>query len=575
MQKILASSAGLDILFEHPTQHPEQERSMEAHKRPNAEVTIFSPMISPSRLALSEETITIGRAAECTIPIKDRYLSRKHAEILAQNGGWLLKDCGSANGTYLNGARVAGDLLLHSGDRIRLGDTEILFQTEHTTDRFLAVADSKISATISIPIKDIVEQKPDLSDKSLDRLQILNALAMELIEDRPLDQLFGFIVDRVMQHLRPSRAAIGLLADNGKSFVSVEVRRQDSSDDSELAISQTLLAEVVEEKRALAFMDVSVDDKLSQAKSIIMQGIHSVLCAPLTISDAVVGVLYVDFLYTQRTISEEDVRLVGQVARIAAVKLENTRLREDAIQKRLMDEELKTAYVIQRRLLPDKPPVAEGYTFAGLNRPCRSVSGDYYDFVTRPDGRIYFVIADVSGKGVTAALLMAGLQASFRIFTKADPTPAALVAQLNATLKETLPQSKFVTLFAGRLDTTTGAVEYANAGHNPPLWVKNDGVTDLAVTDLILGMFPKAGYQNQALSLEPGDSLVLFTDGVSEAENLTEQEFGYPNISRAVGGLHSKDAATIAGALEQAVMTFAGDCHFGDDVTLLIVSRNG
>lgn len=548
---------------------------MEAHKRPNAEVTIFSPMISPSRLRLTDETVTIGRAAECTIPIKDRYLSRKHAEILAQNGGWLLKDCGSANGTYLNGARVSGDLVLHSGDRIRLGDTEILFQTEHTTDRFLAVADSKVSATISIPIKDIVEHKPDVNDKSLDRLQILNALAMELIEDRPLDQLFGFIVDRVMQHLRPSRAAIGLLADNGKAFVSVEVRRQDSKDDSELAISQTLLAEVVEEKRALAFMDVSVDDKLSQAKSIVMQGIHSVLCAPLTISDAVVGVLYVDFLYTQRTISEEDVRLVGQVARIAAVKLENTRLREEAIQKRLMDEELKTAYVIQRRLLPDKPPVAEGYTFAGLNRPCRAVSGDYYDFVTRPDGRIYFVIADVSGKGVTAALLMAGLQASFRIFTKSDPTPAELVAKLNGTLKETLPQSKFVTLFAGRLDTTNGSVEYANAGHNPPLWVKNDGVTDLAVTDLILGMFPKAGYQNQALSLEPGDSLVLFTDGVSEAENAGEQEFGYPNISRTVGVLHSKDATTIAGALEQAVMKFAGDCHFGDDVTLMVVSRNG
>jgi len=548
---------------------------MEAQKRPNAEVTIFSPMISPSRLPLSEETITIGRAAECTIPIKDRYLSRKHAEILAQNGGWLLKDCGSANGTYLNGARVTADLLLHSGDRIRLGDTEILFQTEHTTDSFLSVADSKISATISIPIKDIVEQKPDLSDKSLDRLQILNALAMELIEDRPLDQLFGFIVDRVMQHLRPSRAAIGLLADNGKSFVSVEVRRQDSSDDSELAISQTLLSEVVEEKRALAFMDVSVDDKLSRAKSIVMQGIHSVLCAPLTISDTVVGVLYVDFLYTQRTISEEDVRLVGQVARIAAVKLENTRLREEAIQKRLMDEELKTAYVIQRRLLPEKPPEAEGFTFAGLNRPCRSVSGDYYDFVVRPDGRVYFVIADVSGKGVTAALIMAGLQAYFRIFTKADPSPAELVAQLNAALKETLPQSKFVTLFAGRLDTTTGSVEYANAGHNPPLWVKNDGVTDLAVTDLILGMFPKAGYQNQALSMERGDSLVLFTDGVSEAENLTEQEFGYPNISKAVGPLHGKDATTIAGALEQAVMTYAGDCHFGDDVTLLIVSRNG
>ena len=118
-----------------------------------------------------------------------------------------------------------------------------------------------------------------------------------------------------------------------------------------------------------------------------------------------------------------------------------------------MDEELKTASVIQRRLLPAPPTGVSGYTFAGMNRPCRTVSGDYYDFVVRPDGRVYFVIADVSGKGVTAGLLMAGLQASFRIFTKNDPRPAELMMQLNVTLKENLPQSKFVTLFLGRLDT--------------------------------------------------------------------------------------------------------------------------
>ena len=121
-----------------------------------------------------------------------------------------------------------------------------------------------------------------------------------------------------------------------------------------------------------------------------------------------------------------------------------------------MDEELKTASMIQRRLLPAAPPGIDGYTFAGANRPCRTVSGDYYDFVRRPDGRMYFVIADVSGKGITAGLMMAGLQASFRIFCKAIRSPADAGAQLNDALKDTLPQSKFVTLFLGRLDLATG-----------------------------------------------------------------------------------------------------------------------
>src|SRR6202011_5980491 len=178
---------------------------------------------------------------------------------------------------------------------------------------------------------------------------------------------------------------------------------------------------------------------------------------------------YVDSRRDHRPISEEDVKLIAQIARFAAIKLETTRLREDAIEKRILDEELKMASIIQQRLLPPPPTGIAGFTFASFNRPCRTVSGDYYDFVIRPDGRIYFTIADVSGKGVTAGLMMAGLQASFRIFCKNDPPPAELLEQLNAALKENLPQSKFVTLFLGRLDTATGTIEYANAGHTPPL----------------------------------------------------------------------------------------------------------
>ncbi|HVT44200.1 MAG TPA: SpoIIE family protein phosphatase [Thermoanaerobaculia bacterium] len=539
-----------------------------------AEVTVFTPLLSPARYLLKSPTVTIGRSADCTIPVKDRYLSRKHAEIVSIDGAWVLKDCGSANGTYLNGARVESDLALCSGDRIKLGDTEILFQAEQTTDRVFAVADTKISATIAIPVREIVDRTPELTGKSLERLQILNALAMELIEDKPFNQLFGFIVDRIMEHLKPSRAAVGLLADDGASFVSVEVRRRDKADATDLAISRTLLSEVVEEKKALAFMDVSVDEKLSRAKSIVMQGIHSVLCAPLTISDKVVGVLYVDYLFSQKSISEEDVRLVAQIARFAAVKLENARLRDDAIQKHLMDEELKTAYLIQRRLLPDAPPSIENYTFAGLNRPCRTVSGDYYDFVLRPDGRLYFVIADVSGKGVTAALPMAGLQTAFKIFTKADPRPNILVQQLNVILKENLPQSKFITLFAGCLDTASGLVEFTNAGHNPPLWVRKEGVEELGVTNLLLGMFADVEYQNQDIRLEPGDSLLLFTDGVTESENAEGKEFGMEALAGFVRPLHGLAAVPISEAVESAIAGHVGEHPLGDDVTLLVVSRS-
>jgi serine phosphatase RsbU (regulator of sigma subunit) len=540
---------------------------------PRAEVTVYSPLFSPFRQQLQGPTISIGRASDCSIPIKDRYLSRKHAEIVSSEGHWVLKDLGSANGTYLNGSRVERELRLHAGDRIRLGDTEIVFETaEHNTDRFLAVADTAASTTISVPLHDS-EIRLDTGDFS--KLKTLNQLARELLEDRPMDQLFGFITERVLEHTGASRAAIGLLGNDGRTFVNVEVRRQDKNDDSELRISKTVLDEVVKEKKALAFMDVSMEEKLSRAKSIVMQGIRSILCAPLTIGNSVVGVLYVDYLFTQRTISEQDVRLVAQIARFAAIKLETTRLREDAIQKRIMDEELKTASTIQRGLLPAAPTGVPGYSFAGSSRPCRTVSGDYYDFVVRPDGKVYFAIADVSGKGVTAGLMMAGLQASFRIFCKSNPRPAELVAQLNVALKENLPQSKFVTLFLGRLDTATGLIEYANAGHTPPLWIRRDSVLELEETDLVLGVVTRADYLNRTLELEPGDSLVLFTDGVTEAENAEGDDLGSQRLVQRLSKLHGGSAKEITSVIESEVIAHIGDATVADDVTLVVVARNG
>ncbi|MGN6184524.1 MAG: SpoIIE family protein phosphatase [Thermoanaerobaculia bacterium] len=539
-----------------------------------AEVTVYSPLFSPFRQPLEGLSVSIGRASDCTIPIKDRYLSRKHAELVAVgSGGWMLKDLGSANGTYLNGTRVERDEVLKTGDRIRLGDTEIVYEaTDRSTDRFIAVGESAASPTIAIPIHDISD-RPEAQDVS--RLQTLTLLARELIEDRPMDELFGFIVDRIMEHLHPSRAAIALLAPDGRSFTKVEVRRQDKTDQSELTISHTLLTEIVEEKKALAFVDVTVDEKLRRAQSIIMQGIHSILCAPVMIGNAVVGVLYVDYLFTQRSISEEDVKLVAQIGRFAAIKLETTRLREEAIQKRIMDEELKTASSIQRRLLPPAPTGIPGYTFVGKNQPCRTVSGDYYDFAIRPDGKMYFVIGDVSGKGVTAGLMMAGLQVAFRIFSKTDPDPAALVTQLNIALKENLPQSKFVTLFLGRLDTKTGHIEYVNAGHTPPLLIQKNNTTELTDSDLLLGVVSRAEFVNRELQLDPGDSLILFTDGVTEARNNAGIDLGSNTLADALKKLHGASAEAIATAVNDTVLTHVGDAeNLDDDVTLLVVTRS-
>ncbi|MDX1582592.1 MAG: SpoIIE family protein phosphatase [Thermoanaerobaculia bacterium] len=545
------------------------------------EITILNPLFPPERKEIDpHRPTTIGRSIECVVPIKDRYLSRHHADLIPEESGkrWTLRDCGSANGTYVNGVRITDRRAILPGDRIRLGDTEIVFHVDTPTDKFFAVADeAPSSATIAIPVDEIQtgeqEMPPELSRKSIERLATLNILASELIEDQPPDRLFGYILDRIMQHLGPSRAAIALVGEGMDAFTYVEVRRRDPSDSTDLKISRTLLDQLIEEKQALSFLDVAGDEKLSQAKSIVDQEIHSVLCAPMIIGGSVVGLLYVDYQFTNESISEQEVRLVAQIAQFAAMKLETTRLREDALQKRLMEEELKTAYTVQKGLLPQDAPVVPGYTFHGVHRPCRTVSGDYYDFVVRPGGAVYFAIADVSGKGITAALLMAGLQAAFRIYAKEDPSPADLISRLNVAMKESLPPSRFITIFVGRLEPETGKIIYANAGHTPPIHYSGEASDEKGDTDLLLAMFSRADYRNQEMSLAAGDSLVLFTDGVTEAENPKGEELGTSRFLGLRSSIRGRKAEDVAKTIEGVILDFIGDGSLQDDITMVVISR--
>ena len=191
---------------------------------------------------------------------------------------------------------------------------------------------------------------------------------------------------------------------------------------------------------------------------------------------------------------------------------------------------------MQSRLLPAELPAIDGYAFAGTNKPCRTVSGDYYDVVVRPDGRMYFIIADVSGKGVTAALVMASVATAFNIFTRTDPTPADLVRELNVTLAPKTAPTKFVTLVVGVLDPKTGVVEFANAGHVAPLVISRNGVEQLRTTDMVVGLFASAQYRNQSVTLAEGDSIVLFTDLVAAI-----------SASALAGDFYEKDGVAIKG----------------------------
>lgn len=548
--------------------HPMNSRELQ--------IVLHQPNLPPAPMTLtSEQPITLGRANECTIPIKDRFLSRHHAEITFDAGQWIVRDCGSVNGTLLNGTKLLEPTVIRTGDRITLGDTELVVggdAEEMLRSQIVAVDSASAAKSMVIPIEEAID---DRATRGRERASILAELAVEFIEERPMSELFDFILDKVTVLLQPSRCALALLGPDGRTFSNVRLHRLDPNDPTDLVISRTLLGEVIEERNVISFMDVDagLDHKLAQAASIIGQQIRAAVCAPLVVNDVVSGVLYLDFLAARGAVTQDDLRLIAQIARFAAVKLETTRLREESIAKAKFDEELKTAYVIQSRLLPATLPQLDGYEFAGTNKPCRTVSGDYYDVIVRPDGRIYFVIADVSGKGITAALVMTSLATAFGIFTRTDPTPAELVRELNVTLVPKTAPTKFATLFAGLLDPATGRVEYTNAGHVPPLVVGRDGVQQLNTTDMVIGLFAGAQYRNQSVTLAPGDSLVLFTDGVTEAENAEEEQLGLDPVATLLTPLHGTRAGALLDSIEKYVQTFIGDTPNGDDVTMLALTR--
>jgi sigma-B regulation protein RsbU (phosphoserine phosphatase) len=258
------------------------------------------------------------------------------------------------------------------------------------------------------------------------------------------------------------------------------------------------------------------------------------------------------------------------MANIAAVRIEAARAAE-------VEGDMKAAGDIQRGLLPSRPPVVPGIDLAGYNVPCRTVGGDYYDFLPYPDGRVAIIVADVAGKGMPAALLMSSLQARVQVLVEDAPDLASMVTRLNRVITSTCPSNRFITFFMAVLEPTTGETVYCNAGHNPPLLVRANGdVETLEGGGMILGILPKAQYSERRTHMDPGDVLVLFSDGVTEGVKAgTDEEFGEDRLATAIQRNAKLPATEMIDAINREVAEWAAGTAPADDVTLVVVRRKG
>jgi serine phosphatase RsbU (regulator of sigma subunit) len=289
--------------------------------------------------------------------------------------------------------------------------------------------------------------------------------------------------------------------------------------------------------------------------------------------DEVIGLVYLDTLRQIHSFEKDDLHVLTALANVAAAKIENERLHEVSLEKLRMDEDMRRAAEIQRDLLPTVSPQVPGYSLAGSNRPCRTVGGDYYDFAFH-EGRLLLALGDVSGKGTGAALLMTVLRAAVRGHW-AEGSVSEAMRRINQTVCQNVTEGKYVTFVMARLDPQSGCVTYVNAGHNAPLLVRAAGAVEpLDEGGMVLGMFDSVPYTEGVVEMESGDSLVIFSDGVTETFNAAGDEFATERLVQVVVEGRALSAETLEERILAELERFAAGAKITDDRTIIVLKRD-
>jgi serine phosphatase RsbU (regulator of sigma subunit) len=525
------------------------------------------------------DALVIGRAEGADLKLMDRYLSRRHARLYRQGGGLMLEDLASRGGTFLNDRLLAGPAAVNPGDTIRIGGNLLTVHSD-TAPALDAMPRSSSATELFRPATDLLLAGPPVGgapETSLaryaERLKVMNDVHQALSRSISLSELLELILDRVFDHLAPEEGAIVLRGRDGE-FYRATIRTTAAAQGGRL-YSRSLLHEVAEKGMAALVLDVEQDERFNVAPSFIASGIRSLVAAPLLDGDGCMGMIALGSRMKVRQFSAEDLELLVSLASVAALRIRNVALAEEAAERRRMKEELELARQIQVGLLPARLPEVAGYALHGANLASRGVSGDYYLVQERSGGaECVLMIADVSGKGITAALLAASLEAlSAGPITEGLPPPA-VCERIAPLLYSRTSAESFATAFLGVLEPATGRFRYANAGHNPGLLVRASGeVEQLLATGTPLGVLPAASYEAAEVTLAGGDTLVLYTDGIVEATDPDDEEYGLERLIEAVLRHRGQDLERLARGLDADLEAFVRGTPFADDRTLVLAHR--
>ena len=535
-------------------------------------------------VALSRLRTTIGRSARSDICIPDAFASRLHAEVRQEGDAFWLQDLGSANGTRYNGSVVTMPIPLISGGEIQIGETTIVFEDERLKQNLNAtlITDGTQSLDPSMTIAFSSRKNPTSEilesqfTSRTDLLGLISKVGLALLSSSGLDETLNQVASLVFEAVPAERCVIMLRDETAADGMKISVARVRGKDErvEEVRISRTVMDEVMKNGKSVLTSDAQHDPRYA-SQTMALLGIRSVLAVPLSVDERdVFGIIYADSPTYETIFAEEHLNILMTLASVAAIRVENASLLEARFQRERMERELELATEIQQRFQPSESPKMDGYEFQGISFSCYEIGGDYYDFIESHDGKMLIALGDVSGKGTAAALLMSSLHAAIHAQIAAKSPLDETVKSVNRYLAENTPANRFVTLFAAELDPKIGVLRYINAGHNPPLVGRAGGkIEQLSSGGFPLGILPMAEYEVGEIQLFSGDALIIYSDGVSEANNLREEEFGMERLSEVVRKNLSASAAGIRDKIEAALSAFTQTAPANDDITLVIVKK--
>ena len=500
-----------------------------------------------TKLELVGDRIVFGRNADCHVVINAPAVSREHAVIRKIDGKYYIEDMNSRNKTFVNGKEIKMRTPLKYRDEISICGNVMTFYDaapkEELPEHMRKDADiddededhSTVEATIqSQSSKQILEAQPS------ERLALLLEIGTDLTQTIRTEDLLPKIVDKLFTVFRQADRGFIILKEDDKLIGKVIKTRRQGEDDK-TRFSRKIVHLCIEKRQAIISLDASADRQFDLSQSIADCKIRSMICAPLLsrANGQALGVIQLDTQDRNKQFTQDDLRLLMAVAAQSAVAIENARMHETLVVRAGLERDLQLAQRVQMSFLPKKFPQVPGYEFYAYYESAQEVGGDYYDFIPLPNNRFGVMIGDVAGKGIPAALLMAKVSSDARFCTLTEPSLVEAIGKLNEQMQEAGELDRFVTFGACVLDLHQHTMTVVNAGHIPPMIhraaTKNfeEGCTK-DQTGFPLGILEGVPYDCNTITLMPGDSVVLYTDGVSESKSRDDKDFGMDGIMNAI-----------------------------------------